>query len=74
MATGELEKRVLIAKNASDLAFRIGQAVELRLMRLAIRHTAAKNSDLVRPEDVEAVLKELDLAETCLAAGVTPNG
>jgi protein-tyrosine-phosphatase len=74
MATGELEKRVLIARDASDLAFRIGQAAESHLLRLAQHRAVDRNSELVQTADVVAALAELHLAEACRIARVINDG
>jgi hypothetical protein len=69
MATGEPEKRVLIARDASDLAFRIGQAVWLKVIRVAVQNAATQNVDLVTADCVEAAVAKLNLAEIVKATG-----
>jgi hypothetical protein len=73
MAPTEKKPRVLIAGDASDLAFRIGQAVQKNLMRKAIEHATNRKGDTVVVDDVEAAAIQLDLVAACRAAGVLSN-
>ena len=74
MATAERNPPVLIAREASDLAFRIGQAVQRRLLQCAIGHAAGRNAGTVSADDVTAAVRELDVVAACRAAGVTSDG
>jgi hypothetical protein len=74
MATAEQKRRVLIGRDASDLAFRIGQTIEGKLIALAIRYAAARNAEVVCARDVEAAVAELGLSGVCEPAGDATNG
>ncbi|HEV3260874.1 MAG TPA: hypothetical protein VG013_28740 [Gemmataceae bacterium] len=74
MATKESNQRVLIGLGASNLAFRIGQAIQRGLILNAMLHATARNSGTVSADDVVAALAEFDVAATCKAAGVVVDG
>lgn len=74
MATGERKGELLIAREASDLAFRMGQGIQGTLIRRAQRSAEARNDRIVRAEDVAAAVAELDLASACQVTGDTADG
>lgn len=74
MATAKDKKKWLIGWDASDLAFRMGQAVQRALVNRAFEYVAARNEELVTPADVEAAAAELNLATIFEEAGDTING
>ncbi len=74
MAPVERKQELLIAWDASKLAFRMGQAVERSVIQGAIRHAIARNAGLVEINDVEAAAAEIDLSAACRGAGVVSDG
>jgi hypothetical protein len=73
MATTERKKQ-LIARNASDLAFSIGQAIQRNLIGRALRRAAERNADMVTTEDVEAAAVELCLSSVRGMTGDAAHG
>src|SRR5262245_9896363 len=74
MAPTEVKPRVLIARDASDLAFRIGQAVQQSVMRKAIERATNRNVGIVDIDDVRAAASGIDVLAACQAAGVARDG
>jgi hypothetical protein len=69
MAPVKDKKKLFIARDASDLAFRMGQAVQRALVNRAFQQIAARNETLVRVADVEAATTEFNLATIFGEAG-----
>ena len=74
MAPVKDKKKLFIGWDASDLAFRMGQAVRRALVNRAFEYVAARNGEIVSTADVEAAAAELNLATVFAEAGDTING
>lgn len=58
---GKQKHRFAITRDASDLAFHIGQEVQQALRRLARAHTLQRNAEVVSVADIQAAIAELNL-------------
>jgi hypothetical protein len=70
MTIGAQQPKLLIARDASDLAFQIGQAIEKGVIQRAIEHAVARKGELVSVKDVEAAAAEVKVLAAWRASRV----
>ena len=68
------EGKLLIAREASDLAFRLSQAIQRDLIHEAMRRAVARNAQTVSAVDVEAAAAEFHIAVAGKRAGERAHG
>ena len=74
MATAERKSEVLIDWDAIDLAFRIGQGVQKKIVRAAILRATLRKAQAANIGDVKAAAEEMGFESICRSLGENGDG